>query len=831
MGDFQYSTTPDGNIIDFVTNKILPPHPEEPVRQWYEKVLVNNLGYSKEQIDIEVQVQIGHRKCFADIVVYEDSTKSKKIIIVEAKRPNRFDGRKQLDSYLSAEEVELGVWTNGQAIEYIYHPSKQVFNVIHELPRVGETIHDISNRLVRSKLQPAQDFRRIIEECEDIIVGSQGGLDVFDELFKLIFAKIYDELKNLVKDDSIPEFRASVGESHSITANRIKKLFQKAKGLYPEVFDKSEHILLSDENIHIITLKLQTSYLFKTDLDVLGEGFEVLIPSKMKLNKGQYFTPRQLVKLAVDMVDPSEEQKVLDPACGSGGFLIYCMKYVWQKIAEMRKGDVLGIQRAQIHYASNQLFGLDYDDRLVKVAKAYMTIAGDGSSNVRKVLDSLKPYDWDPSILRDFTNADILLTNPPFAGDLDLKRFSGDRGLDFVYANHKLSKKGTKEFLKQRKDILFLEKCIDYVKTNGVVAIVLPKGDLDERNKKYVRDFIKRHCKILAVIGLHETLFVPYTSQKTSLVLLQKYAKPLETLVGVDYPIFMAVSEKSGKDKSGAPVYLIDENGQHILDDEQKPILDTDLEQIGKEYRGEHELTLGFYVSFNDLEDRINAEYYHPRFDFMKELFAKQEAVLSIDAIKKSINNGIDSSQLFKSGKREYVTVGTPYLRVGDVYENFIDWINAAKVKIDPKALEENYVTKTNDILVTRKGTTGRASVVMPYDEGMIISSEIIRLSLKKKVNVSSKKDGRPLTVKINPYYVSAFLNSEIGKSQIEQKRTGGISQGINHPDLKTVEIPIPLDEKQAEIAKMYQLARQYRIESFRSNERAAKAIDTFLSK
>jgi type I restriction enzyme M protein len=550
MGDFEYEVTSDGKIVDFVTNKLLAPDPEEPVRQWYETILVNNLGYGKNQIDIEVEVQIGSKKGFADIVVYESSQKIIKKIIAEAKRPNRFDGRKQLDSYLGAEEVELGVWTNGQDIEYIHHPGRQVFNNIPELPRNGETIHDITNRLVRSKLIPSQDFRREITECEDIIVGSQGGLDIFDEIFKIIFAKIYDESKNLLGDNSVPEFRASIGEAHSITANRVKRLFRAARDEYSDVFDEQEEIRLSDENIHRITLKLQTLYLFKTDLDVLGEGFEVLIPSKMKLNKGQYFTPRQLVKLAVKMVDPDEGQKILDPACGSGGFLIYCMKYVWRKIANRRRGDDLGIQRAQIRYASSQLFGLDYDDRLVRVAKAYMTIAGDGSSNVRKVIDSLKPYDWDLSIQRVFTNSDILLTNPPFAGDLDLKSFAGDRGLDFVYLNHNLAKKGRKRLRKQRKDILFIEKCIDYVNPDGIIAIVLPKGDLDERNKKYVRDYIKRHCKILAVIALHETMFVPYTGQKTSLVVLQKYRQPLETFSDVEYPIFMAVSEKSGKDKS-----------------------------------------------------------------------------------------------------------------------------------------------------------------------------------------------------------------------------------------------------------------------------------------
>jgi hypothetical protein len=273
---------------------------------------------------------------------------------------------------------------------------------------------------------------------------------------------------------------------------------------------------------------------------------------------------------------------------------------------------------------------------------------------------------------------------------------------------------------------------------------------------------------------------------------------------------------------------MSNDDGQLVLDSEQKPILDTDLINIGEEYKGETSLSIGFYVNFTDLDDRINAEYYHPKYNTMRAMFGNQDVVLSIATITNEINNGIDSSQLFNSGKREYVSTGTPYLRVGDVYENFIDRSNAEKVTLDPEVLDSRCVTKVNDVLITRKGTTGRSSVVIPSDEGAIISSEIIRLSLKENV-VVSLEDGRSLTVTINPYYVSAFLNSKIGRLQIEQKRTGGISQGINHPDLKTVEIPILSEQEQNRIADLYIAARKYRMNAIGSDKTAIDSVEAAL--
>ncbi|MBN1861630.1 MAG: N-6 DNA methylase [Candidatus Thermoplasmatota archaeon] len=803
LGKVKVNLDLGGKVIDYATNKILKvlaKNPEEIVRQWYEHVLIDELGYDPNQIEIEVPITMGVTTKKADIVVYDTPLKNLKIIIVETKQLLKKEGIEQLHGYLEAAGTEFGVWTNGNDISYWYHEKSQSFEPIGRIIRQGETVDDIGTTKLRKELAPAKDLVSDFKAAEQYIIAHQGGTDVFDEIFKIIFAKIFDEKKHLKTPTSEAHFRAGIKEPASSVKRRICLLFSGAKRLYSDVFKSDEEIILTEDVTKWLVLLLQNYLFSETDMDVLGVGFEILVNPKMKSDKGQYFTPRQVVRAAVEMLQIDEDMSILDPACGSGGFLIYSMERVWKKLNHEWASDLDALAE-KLTFAQNKVFGLDYDDRLVRVAKAYMAIWGDGRSHIYYVPCSIKSYEWRGEISERIKedSFDAVLTNPPFAGDLDLINI----------AHHfDLGKKNGRELSSQRKDILFIEKVLKFAKISnksknvGLIGIILPKGDLDEREKQYVRDYILKNSQILAVIALHRLTFVPFTMQKTSLVILKRMN---EKNIPKDYNIFMAVSEKPGKDKSGNLKYQKDNSGNIILDEFKRPKVYSDLADIAKEFvRGKPKI--GFWVKKSELMGRINAEFYHPKYMKIRNKVTKKDYMKlgSLLISDEGIINGKDLSAVSSDSKRHYVEDGTPYIRVGDVKENEIDLIGAEK--IDETKYDLSSISKLleNDLLVTRKGTTGRAAVVSKYELNVILSSEIIRLRFKKEIIFPS---GRK--VKLNPYFIAAYINSSFGKALILQKQTGGISEGINHPDLIEIEIPFPSQKEIDRIASDYKSANQ----------------------
>lgn len=801
LGSVNVNLDQKGKVIDYATGKtlkLLSKSPEESVRQWYEHILIDEYDYSPDQIDIEISVQMGSTTKKADIVVYENAKKNKKIVIIETKSPHKKEGVTQLQSYLESTGSEFGVWTNGDDLSYWYHGSPQSYEPVGRLIKSGETIDDIGATKLREELVPAKDLVSDFRAAEQFILAHQGGVDVFDEIFKIIFAKIFDEKKNLKTAQSEAHFRAGIKEPASKVKDRMKVLFEGAKALYSDVFSDGDEIKLNSEVTKWLVSLFQNYILSETDMDVLGVGFEILVNPKMKSDKGQYFTPRQVVRTAIEMLQVDENMKIVDPACGSGGFLIYSMERVWKNI-ENEWASPLDALAEKLNFAQKHIFGADYDERLARVAKAYMAIWGDGRAHIYSVPCSIKSYEWDGEVAEQIKDGtfDGLLTNPPFAGDLSLTN---------IAHNFDLGKKNGKELTKQRKDILFIERAIKLVRPSsliaeksGLIAIVLPKGDLDEREKSYVRKYILDNSMVLAVISLHSFSFVPFTSQKTSLVILKRMPKDN---IPDDYDIFMAVSEKPGKDKSGNLVYVYDANGNIIDDEYGRAKVDTDLFDIAHEYVSKKP-KLGYWVKKSQLVDRLNAEYYHPKYIAVRDMVTKRTYVKLGDLIKdsKAITNGIDLSSISNDGKRHYSDDGLAYLRVGDVKENEIDIEGAEKIDQSDYDLTRAPKLKTGDLLITRKGTTGRAAIVSDAnEEKAILSSEIILVRLKKGYH---HPDG--IIFNIDPFYIAAYINSSYGKELILQKKTGGISQGINHPDLKEIEIPL-LPQKEMDI-----ISTQYR--------------------
>ena len=406
VGDDRYIFCPIRKRSYKVNNK-----PEEVVRQWWIYRLREIYKYDFSEMGVEVSVRVGsaEAKKKADIVIYHDNKRTKPRIFVEVKKPNRKDGLDQLKVYMNATGCRLGLWSNGNPPHiYLLRIEPQgseegaTWRELRNIPQKKESLDVVDTPITRSDLEPVSDFLSILRECEDHIKAHEG-TSVFEEVFKLIFAKLYDERRNLKNDQSAASFRVGVFEGPEEARTRISKLFNDAKDQWHGVFEHGENIGLTDETLAFCVSALQNAYLLKSDADVLGAAFEVMINPSMKGDKGQYFTPRHVVRMCMEVLQPGDTETLLDPACGSGGFLVAAMEHVFQKIRKERD-DENEIVENQKDYASNNVFGIDYDRLIAKVAKAYMLIWGDGRANIA-VADGLNETNWNDETVAKFLEA------------------------------------------------------------------------------------------------------------------------------------------------------------------------------------------------------------------------------------------------------------------------------------------------------------------------------------------------------------------------------------------------------------------------------------------
>ncbi|MBE0656242.1 MAG: N-6 DNA methylase [Bryobacteraceae bacterium] len=588
------------------TSKPRPAKPEEIVRQLYLRKLIDEYGYPRERLALEKQVYFGstvHEKA-ADIVVWEKGTTDTPYIIVECKKPRRKDGLEQLKSYCNAEGSPIGVWTNGGETIYLHREDPNLFRNLEGIPHANQTLADMLNQpwtladLERENIlvEERTSLKDVILDMEDLVLAN-AGVDAFEEVFKLIYAKLYDEARaaRAPKNKRNLEFRVG-GRTPREFAEVVERLFDRACEEWPGVFQPGERIGLEPDHLKVCGAALERVKLFNSNLSVIDEAFEYLSIKAGKGEKGQYFTPRHVIDMCVKMLNPTAEEYVVDTAAGSCGFTVHSIFHVW--------GDVFtaeGPKPWQAQYAGTHVYGIDFDPRSVKIAKALNTIAGDGKTNVYRA-NTLDPKMWSEEAraglrprLRHFKNAnddqenqktfryfdfDLLLTNPPFAGDIKDNR---------ILSQYDLAKtaKGKWERAVGR-DILFIERNLQFLRPGGRAAIVLPQGRFNNAGDERIRRWIAERARILAVVGLHGNTFKPHTGTKTSVLFIQTWnddrkAGPYNPRVD-EYPVFLATSEQPGKDNSGDYIYCIGQDNAPVLDKHHHMIVEHDLGAIAEEF-------------------------------------------------------------------------------------------------------------------------------------------------------------------------------------------------------------------------------------------------------
>ena len=597
----------------YATGKERPAKPEEIVRQLYVKVLMDDYGYPAERIAIEKPVQMGsnvHDKP-ADIVIWDKDDPTAAYIIVECKKPKRSDGLEQLKSYCNAEGSPIGVWTNGGETIHLHRRDPNYYQNLPDIPRASQTLSELLDErwtlddLAEHNVLVTEQttLKKIILDMENLVLAN-AGVDAFEEVFKLIYAKLYDEAQAARggKRKRYLQFRVG-GATPSQFKQKIGDLFDKAKSKWPGVFVDGERVDLTPEHLVTCGSYLENVKLFNSNLQVIDEAFEYLSVEVGKGKKGQYFTPRHVIDMAVKMLNPDIEELVIDTAAGSCGFTVHSIFHVWGN-----EFTANGPAAWQAEYARERVYAIDFDPRSTKIAKALNLIAGDGRTNVYRA-NALDPRSWSDEVkvglcdrLRRFPDDpqkdrwnrehyryfdfDVLLTNPPFAGNIQDSR---------ILHQFDLAKKANGKWQnKVGRDVLFIQRNLEFLKPGGRMAIVLPQGRLNNTTDSHLRDFIAGH----ALVGLHGNTFKPHTGTKTSVLFVQKWnddpdAPPALRCPKVsDYHVFFATSEQGGKDTGGEYAYLSDDKGRRLYDLHAHPMVDHDLYNLRSYLAGQLEQRL-----------------------------------------------------------------------------------------------------------------------------------------------------------------------------------------------------------------------------------------------
>ena len=613
------SVLDDNQLICVLTDAHKTATPQEKNLQSVLRMLNEEYGFDLTDMERDFKIEYTDpeterlKKQKVELVVFEKGTAHEqaniiRIGIVQDDKVKENDPKKGLKITLqnamgATESCLFGLWMNGLSMHFLHkeiNPGSDVFSDLSDIPGDGETLEDIDRADRSNSRKPANDsLIRVFKRSHDYIYGNEGRKkDAFWQLLNLIFCKLYDEKRRFICAENGDSYRRKfwVGATEQNTeggrkmvADRIKGLFDELKRdqIFSEVFDGAETIGLTDKGLAFIAGELAKYSFLDASVDVKGMAYETIVSNTLKQEAGQFFTPRNIIKAMVEMLNPAENDRVLDPACGSGGFLVMVLDHVRKQIAQELFPELTGVLLADKYnsevvnkrirdYAECNIFGFDFDPDLKKAARMNMVMAGDGHANIFHV-NSLAYPNWEHPAEIDKINAAINRSLREM-GDEDSQKYGDARGtFDMVFTNPPFGAKvkverdiASKYHLSKYSDapeVLFIEACYEYLKEGGKMAIVLPDGILGNPNTLHVREWILERFIILASIDLAVEAFLPQVGVQASLLFLQKKTEEERQYAqedGDDYDVFMAIAEKLGKDRRGNPIFMRDEDGAEL---------------------------------------------------------------------------------------------------------------------------------------------------------------------------------------------------------------------------------------------------------------------------
>ena len=625
------------------------------------------------------------------------------------------------------------------------------------------TIHDMKVQLslLPNAVNPRNAFRAVRNYLAGRFVGSTRDSALLDEVVKILFCKL--------KIDSTRKISNDVSSSDIELAKLVRDTFSGVRRDFPEIFDYGTEILLDPESIRVV-LDFCSFDIFKAESDAVGDAFEVFVGSESKSREGQFFTPRMVTDLLVDVVNPLPNESVIDPACGAGGFLASTIRH---HLAN-------GLDRNALANASTNLYGVDKDSYLVNLAKIHVSLLSGGHPHLANA-DSISWQRADGSTLSEVPSSgfDVVLTNPPFgarivSGSADtLSKFDLARKWKH---NPNSSLWEATSVLKSNvpPQIVFVERCLKLLRNGGRMGLVLPESLLSNKSHRYVVQYLREHSEIIAVLGMPEDLFKTSgkggTHTKTCLIVAQKH----DTNAQPKTSVFMAEAKWCGHDSRA------------------RTIPNNDLPEISRNFHTwkleghlKHS-TLGFALRTNEIRDHVLCpHYYDPKTDEELTLAKTHSNVLNIGALVESGLLTISTGD--ELGKLSYGTGPIPFIRTSDIS----NW----EIKHDAKHgvsrdIYEKYRIKQDvrplDILMVKDGTylIGTCALVSEEDDELVYQSHIYKIRTHEN------------NIGLTPYLLLAGLNSSVVKRQVRAKRfTMDIIDSLGDR-IYELQVPIPRDKK-----------------------------------
>lgn len=845
-------TIPDGKIRDYVDGTFRNDTAEEYVRQTIERRLVDEHRYLPDQIKIEFVLQNGSKRPRADIVVFDKNAEKVQAavkIIVECKQAKispsaAKDGIAQLQSYMSiCANCEWGMWTNSIqrfVFRKIFDSTTKNFRFeeYNDIPSAEGDLAEI-DRPTRQNLKnaAADNLLFVFRTCHDYIYGNDGlhKDKAFFEFLKIIFCKIEDE-KNLPHPLN---FYATSSERQNpdgllIVKNRIEKIFSRVKLRHPQIFNDADSLDLTPRSLARLVSELQKYSLLNTNIDIKGKAYEEIVGANLRGDRGEFFTPRNVMKMVVDMIDPQIGEKILDSSCGTGGFPVIAMTHVIGKLekalvdefntprADWNANILNQFQNAIADTAKQNFFGFDLNPDLVKAAKMNMVMNNDGSGNIWQANSLLPPHEWSADFKRglaqafnktpaDFRNAnsialfDVIVTNPPFGSKIPIDDKHILRQFDLAHvwtfdAENNLWLMTDDLRASVPPEILFVERCTQLLKPGGRMGIVLPDSILGSPGLGYIRAWLIRNHKILASVDLHADTFQPHNGTQTSVLFLQKKT-PEEILSEdrcgiVDYEIFMAQVEKVGHDKRGNVIFKRDDDGREILIGKEK-IIDDETADVARAY-SDWKKKLHFDSPVKWCAVKLS--------DIQARGLRLEASVFDADALNARqavMKNSVPLKELASS----YVC--GRFKRVWVKKSDMPIYQPSAITELRPKP--DGYISKqtatdidalrvhAGQVLLTCSGTIGKVSFVSKTLDGKIFSHDLLRITPQKFFDAG---------------YIYAYLKSSIGQRLLLTNRYGAVIEHIEPEHLADIPVPAAPEDLKRQIHGLIVRSYELRDES-----------------
>lgn len=655
--DAEGSNLAEGQIYDLISGVPVVDSPAERTIQAVARSLVEEYDFALDQLrrdqsfsyeQVDEHGRLRRVRQRLSIVVYPETgprdnpLRAIRVCLVQPPTTKANDerrGTRLLEDVLGAiPGCTYGLWTNGTDLAFKYKLTGEErlqpdYEDLYDLPGAKETFEDLNRPDRRTgRIATGDNLKRTFARVHDYIFGNQGLKKdaTFFQVLNLIFCKIHDE-RSPGRRFWVAGTERNTDEGCAAIAQRIKVLFEEVKAhpTYHAVFSESDRIMLNDRVLAFVVGELSRYNLLETDVDVKGEAYEEITANTLKAQRGQFFTPTNVIRLMIDMMGPGGDAdltdeknwpRILDPACGSGRFLTYALDYLRRKLADQQFPDAHTALRPRLleqredlrqvlqKYAAASLYGIDFDPDLQRAARMNMILNNDGHGNVL-TFNSLE----FPTMIRGRSTAelraqyanlpaldvpdearlfqisggpfgifDYVFTNPPFGAKIPiddpkvLREF--ELAARWAKDEHGRWFRTSQYQSRMAPEVLFVERCVKWVKEGtGRVAIVLPDGILGNPDAEYIRAWILANCQVLASVDLPVEAFLPQVGVQASLLFLRRKSqkeKDAEHLGAQSAEVvFMAVAEQVGHDRRGNPVYVRDADGAEMIFPKVRPLV------------------------------------------------------------------------------------------------------------------------------------------------------------------------------------------------------------------------------------------------------------------